>query len=145
MDSMIGYKNEKYLNFGRAAAKFDDVMNFLPSRISAWMMIAAAPLAGLDAKEGRRIFKRDRRKHASPNARADGGGDGRSFACAACGSCKGYFGEKYDNIFGIFLRGCKPLSLNQCSEQDRIRCFCFLGSLIQPQGERLLDFPYRNL
>lgn len=68
MDSMVGYKNEKYLYFGRAAAKFDDVMNYLPSRISAWMMIAAAPLAGLDAKGGRRIFKRDRRKHASPNA-----------------------------------------------------------------------------
>lgn len=68
MDSMVGYKNEKYMYFGRAAAKFDDVMNYLPSRISAWMMIAAAPLAGLDAKEGRRIFKRDRRKHASPNA-----------------------------------------------------------------------------
>ncbi len=68
MDSMVGYKNEKYLYFGKAAAKFDDVMNYLPSRISAWMMIAAAPPAGLDAREARRIFKRDRRKHASPNA-----------------------------------------------------------------------------
>lgn len=68
MDSMVGYKNEKYLYFGRAAAKFDDVMNYLPSRIAAWMMLAATPLAGLDAREGRRIFKRDRRKHASPNS-----------------------------------------------------------------------------
>lgn len=68
MDSMVGYKNEKYLYFGRAAAKFDDVMNYLPSRISAWMMIISAPLAGLDAREGYRIFKRDRRKHASPNS-----------------------------------------------------------------------------
>lgn len=68
MDSMVGYKNEKYLYFGRAAAKFDDVMNYLPSRISAWMMIVAAPFAGLDAGEGRRIFRRDRRSHASPNS-----------------------------------------------------------------------------
>lgn len=68
MDSMVGYKNDRYLYFGRAAAKLDDVMNFLPSRISAYMMILAAPLAGLDAKEARRIFKRDRRNHASPNS-----------------------------------------------------------------------------
>ncbi|MFR5116429.1 MAG: cobalamin biosynthesis protein [Eubacterium sp.] len=43
MDSMVGYKNDKFLYFGRAAAKFDDVMNFLPSRISGILMVLAAP------------------------------------------------------------------------------------------------------
>ncbi len=70
MDSMVGYKNEKYLYFGRAAAKLDDAVNFLPSRISAWLMIGAAFLGGrcFSAKEALRIYKRDRRKHASPNS-----------------------------------------------------------------------------
>lgn len=70
MDSMIGYKNEKYLNFGRTAAKLDDVCNYLPSRISAYLMIAAAYLGGSDfsGKGAYQIYKRDRRNHASPNS-----------------------------------------------------------------------------
>ena len=70
MDSMIGYKNEEYLYFGRAAAKLDDMVNFIPARISAWLMIAACSLAGSDfsAKGAWRIYQRDRRKHASPNS-----------------------------------------------------------------------------
>ncbi len=68
MDSMLGYKNEKYLNFGRCAAKTDDVANFIPARLSAVGMIAAAGLTGFDAKNAARIWRRDRRKHASPNS-----------------------------------------------------------------------------
>lgn len=68
MDSMLGYKNEKNLYFGRVAAKMDDVFNYLPSRVSAVLMIAAAFLTGMDAKKAAQIYKRDRRKHASPNS-----------------------------------------------------------------------------
>lgn len=68
MDSMVGYKNEKYLNFGRAAAKLDDAANYLPSRIAALLWIASAALTGNDAKNAWRIWRRDRRKHASPNS-----------------------------------------------------------------------------
>lgn len=68
MDSMVGYKNEKYLYFGRAAAKLDDVVNFLPSRISALLMVAACTFTGLDRKNAFRIWKRDRFNHASPNS-----------------------------------------------------------------------------
>lgn len=68
MDSMVGYKNEKYLYFGRAAAKFDDLMNYIPARISAWLMIASAFLLRMDGANAYQIYKRDRRKHASPNA-----------------------------------------------------------------------------
>lgn len=68
MDSMLGYKNERYLHFGRYPAKLDDVANFLPSRISAWMLIAAAYLTGLDGRGARRVFWRDRFNHASPNS-----------------------------------------------------------------------------
>lgn len=70
MDSMVGYKNDKYLYFGRAAAKLDDVINFIPARISAYLMIAAAYIGGkaFDGKQAYHIYKRDRRNHASPNS-----------------------------------------------------------------------------
>ena len=68
MDSMLGYKNEKYLYFGRAAAKTDDFVNYVPARISALLMIVSAPLCRLDMKNAWRIFCRDRYKHASPNS-----------------------------------------------------------------------------
>ena len=68
MDSMVGYKNENYLYFGRVAAKLDDVVNFLPSRLAALSMIVAAPFVRLDDRNAARIWKRDRRKHASPNS-----------------------------------------------------------------------------
>ena len=70
MDSMLGYKNDKYMYFGRFAAKFDDVVNFIPARISAYLMIAAAFIGGrqFDGKNAYRIFKRDRFNHASPNS-----------------------------------------------------------------------------
>ena len=68
MDSMVGYKNDRYLYFGRAAAKLDDAANFIPARLSALAMIAAAPAFRLDGRNAFRIWKRDRRKHASPNS-----------------------------------------------------------------------------
>lgn len=68
MDSMVGYKNERYLHFGRAAAKLDDILNFIPSRLSAWLMILVARPLGLDAKNALRIYRRDRFCHASPNS-----------------------------------------------------------------------------
>ena len=68
MDSMIGYKNEKYLLFGRAAARLDDFMNYIPSRLSALLLIAGAVLCGYDAKGAYRIWRRDNKKHTSPNA-----------------------------------------------------------------------------
>lgn len=68
MDSMVGYKNERYLDFGRAAARIDDVLGFVPARLAALCMIAAAPAAGLSAKGAWRIWRRDRFNHASPNS-----------------------------------------------------------------------------
>lgn len=70
MDSMVGYKNDKYMYFGRCAAKLDDVVNYIPARISALLMIAVSFLPGkaYDGKGAWRIWRRDRRKHASPNS-----------------------------------------------------------------------------
>jgi len=68
MDSMLGYKNARYLHFGRVPAKLDDAANFLPARLAALLLIAAAWLLGEDAASALRIWRRDRRKHASPNS-----------------------------------------------------------------------------
>ena len=68
LDSMVGYKNDTYLYFGRFSAKLDDVLNFIPSRISGLLLVLASPLAGLSMKGAWKIFQRDRRNHASPNS-----------------------------------------------------------------------------
>lgn len=68
MDSMVGYKNEKYINFGKCAARLDDALNFIPSRISALLMLVSAFILKMDFKNAVRIYRRDSRKHASPNS-----------------------------------------------------------------------------
>lgn len=68
MDSMVGYKNDRYRYFGTAAALLDDVMNYIPARLSAVIMTLAVFFCGMDGKRAWRIFLRDRRNHASPNS-----------------------------------------------------------------------------
>jgi adenosylcobinamide-phosphate synthase len=68
MDSMFGYKNERYLDFGRTAAKFDDLANFLPARITGLLLVPIASVLGLDGRGAWHIFRRDRLAHASPNS-----------------------------------------------------------------------------
>ncbi|MCM1191084.1 MAG: adenosylcobinamide-phosphate synthase CbiB [Butyrivibrio sp.] len=68
MDSMVGYRNDKYIYLGRAAARLDDVCNFIPARVSALCMIGAAFLLGLDGRRAAAVFRRDRYCHASPNS-----------------------------------------------------------------------------
>lgn len=67
MDSMLGYKNEKYLYFGRVAARLDDVANFIPARITAILFIVSAFILKLDYKKAFEMMKRDASKHPSPN------------------------------------------------------------------------------
>lgn len=68
MDSMVGYKDEKYLYIGRAAAKLDDICNYIPARLTALLMVLGCPLCGLDAWNAWRMWRRDGRNHASPNS-----------------------------------------------------------------------------
>ena len=68
MDSMVGYKNDKFLYFGRCAAKLDDVANFIPARITGILMILASYFLNMNAAGAWKIFWRDRYNHLSPNS-----------------------------------------------------------------------------
>lgn len=68
MDSMVGYKNDKYRYFGTVAAKLDDVVNFIPARLCGLLFVAGAFILKLNGKGAWKIFCRDRKNHASPNS-----------------------------------------------------------------------------
>lgn len=108
MDSMLGYKNEKYLYFGRCAAKLDDAANFIPARIAGVLMTAAAFLTGMDGRRAWKMFWRDRKQHASPNSAhtesAMAGALGVQLAGNAC-----YFGKLYEKPYiGDAVRAIEP-------------------------------------
>ena len=108
MDSMVGYKNERYLHFGRAAAKLDDVANYLPSRLAALFWIAAAALTGQDAPQALKVWRRDRRNHASPNSAQTESACAGALNVQLAGPAY-YFGEYYDKpTIGDALRPVEP-------------------------------------
>ena len=94
MDSMLGYKNEKYLYFGRVPAKLDDVANYLPSRLAALLWVAAAAFTHNDAKGAWKIWRRDRRNHASPNSAQTESACAGALGVQLAGPAY-YFGEYY--------------------------------------------------
>ena len=98
MDSMVGYRNERYLRFGRAAARLDDAANYLPSRLAALILIAAAGICGEDRKAAAEIWKRDRRKHASPNSGQCEAVMAGALGLRLCGPAS-YFGKTVDKPY----------------------------------------------
>jgi len=95
MDSMVGYKNARYLHFGCVPARLDDAANYLPSRLAALLLIAAAKITGEDAASAWRIWQRDRRKHASPNSAQCEAAMAGALGLRLCGPAS-YFGVKHD-------------------------------------------------
>jgi len=68
LDSMVGYRNERYYRMGWASARLDDLANLIPARLTALLLVASAPLAGLSGPGAWRIWRRDRKNHPSPNS-----------------------------------------------------------------------------
>ena len=98
MDSMVGYKNDRYLYFGRAAAKLDDAANYIPARLAALILIVSALLTGENAREAVRIWKRDRRKHASPNSAQCEAAAAGALGIQLAGPAS-YFGKVHDKPY----------------------------------------------
>ena len=108
MDSMLGYKNEKYLYFGRAAAKLDDAANYIPSRLAALLWVAAAAFTGNSGKGAWKIWRRDRRNHASPNSAQTESACAGALGVQLAGPAY-YFGEYYPKpTIGDALRPIVP-------------------------------------
>ncbi len=108
MDSMVGYKNSRYLYFGRAAARLDDAANFLPSRLAAFLWIAAAFLTGHNARNAYYIWRRDRRNHASPNSAQTESACAGALGVQLAGPAS-YFGKIYEKpTIGDPLRPVEP-------------------------------------
>lgn len=110
MDSMVGYKNEKNLYFGRFAAKLDDVVNFIPSRIAALLMIVASFLPGkrFSGTGAWKIWRRDSRKHASPNSAQTESACAGSLGIQLAGDAS-YFGKTVKKpTIGDALRPVEP-------------------------------------
>ena len=108
MDSMLGYKNEKYLYFGRVPAKLDDVANYIPSRLAGLLWVAAAAFTHNDAKGAWKIWHRDRRRHASPNSAQTESACAGALGVQLAGPAY-YFGEYYAKpTIGDALRPIEP-------------------------------------
>ena len=115
MDSMLGYKNEKYLYFGRCAAKLDDIANYIPARISGWLMVAASYLSGFDGKNAGKIYKRDRRNHASPNSAQTESAMAGALGVQLAGNAF-YFGKLYEKpTIGDPLRPIEPEDIKKAN------------------------------
>ena len=108
MDSMLGYKNEKYLYFGRVPAKLDDAANYLPSRLAGLLWVAAAAFTHNDAKGAWKIWRRDRRRHASPNSAQTESACAGALGVQLAGPAY-YFGQYYPKLtIGDALRPIEP-------------------------------------
>ena len=113
MDSMLGYKNDRYLYFGRVPAGMDDIFNYIPARLTALLMIAAAYLTGLDGKNAWKIYRRDRKKHASPNAAQTESVCAGALRVQLAGDAV-YFGKLYKKEFiGDSLRPIEPQDIRR--------------------------------
>lgn len=133
MDSMIGYKNDRYIYFGRAAARMDDIFNYVPSRLTALFMIVSAFLCGFDVKNAWRIYRRDRRRHASPNAAQTEAVCAGALKVRLAGDAV-YFGKVYKKEYiGDNLRPIEPEDIRRAGRLMYAAAFLMLavGALLK--------------
>ena len=128
MDSMLGYKNDKYLYFGRCAAKLDDVANYIPARLSGWLMVAASAFVKMDVKNAAKIYRRDRRNHASPNSAQTEAAMAGALDVQLAGNAY-YFGKLYEKpTIGDAIR---PVEVEDIRRSNRLLyATAILGAVI---------------
>ena len=120
MDSMVGYRNERYLYFGRVPARLDDAANFFPARLSALLLIAAAGICGEDGKRAAQIWKRDRRKHLSPNAAQCESVMAGALGLRLCGPAS-YFGKRVEKPYiGDGTRTAEPEDIRRACRMEYV-------------------------
>ena len=128
MDSMLGYKNDKYLYFGRCAAKLDDVANYVPARLSGWLMVAASAFVKMDVKNAAKIYRRDRRNHASPNSAQTEAAMAGALDVQLAGNAY-YFGKLYEKP--TIGDGIRPVEVEDIRRSNRLLyATAILGAVI---------------
>ena len=128
MDSMLGYKNDKYLYFGRIAAKLDDVANYIPARLSGWLMVAASAFVKMDVKNAAKIYRRDRRNHASPNSAQTEAAMAGALEVQLAGNAY-YFGKLYEKP--TIGDGIRPVEVEDIRRSNRLLyATAILGAVI---------------
>ena len=128
MDSMLGYKNDKYLYFGRIAAKLDDVANYIPARLSGWLMVAASAFVKMDVKNAAKIYRRDRRNHASPNSAQTEAAMAGALEIQLAGNAY-YFGKLYEKP--TIGDGIRPVEVEDIRRSNRLLyATAILGAVI---------------
>lgn len=137
MDSMIGYKNEKYADLGRFAARLDDLLNFIPSRLTALVMCLTAPLIGLDGSGAFRIWRRDRRKHASPNSAQTESACAGALGVRLAGDAV-YFGELHKKPY--IGDDCRPIEAADIRRANRLMYAASVVILLISAAVRMLIF-----
>lgn len=116
MDSMLGYKNEKYLYFGRTAAHLDDIAGYIPARLAALFWIAGAGLTGGSVTGAWRIWRRDNRNHASPNSAQTESACAGALGVQLAGPAY-YFGTLYEKpTIGDPLRPVEPEDIRRANK-----------------------------
>ena len=129
MDSMVGYRNERYRDFGKAPARIDDAANYIPSRLAALLLIAAAALCGRDAGKAMQIWRRDRRKHASPNAAQCEAVMAGALGVRLCGPAS-YFGVPHEKPYiGDDERTVEPEDIRRACRMELAGSWLCLGLL----------------
>ncbi|MDA3730624.1 adenosylcobinamide-phosphate synthase CbiB [Niameybacter massiliensis] len=128
LDSMIGYKNDKYQYFGTFGAKLDDVANYIPARISAYLMILASGLCGMSIKGAYKIYKRDRYNHKSPNSAHTEAACAGALEIQLAGDAY-YFGKKCEKpTIGDSIR---PVETEDIKRTNQLMyATCILGLLV---------------
>ena len=125
---LLGYKNDKYLYFGRCAAKLDDVANYIPARLSGWLMVAASAFVKMDVKNAAKIYRRDRRNHASPNSAQTEAAMAGALEVQLAGNAY-YFGKLYEKP--TIGDGIRPVEVEDIRRSNRLLyATAILGAVI---------------
>ena len=140
MDSMLGYKNDKYLYFGRCAAKLDDVANYIPARTSGWLMALSTVFVGMDTKNAVKIYRRDRRNHASPNSAQTEAAMAGALDVQLAGNAY-YFGKLYEKpTIGDPIR---PVEIEDILRSNRLLYATCIAGAILFWGVCMLEYKAR--
>lgn len=128
MDSMLGYKNEKYVYFGTVAAKLDDIVNLIPARVSAVMMLAASFLCRMNWQNAVRIYRRDRYQHSSPNSAQTESVCAGALSVQLAGDAY-YFGKLYHKpVIGDALRQIETEDIRRANRLMYVTAFLVWGT-----------------